>query len=306
MRSVLVLVDGSSSSLDILDDAIRVAGDGGQLFLLHARATSARRPLESYDPDSPRAHVDTEYLDAIAEGLRTRGVQVEVIQPGGSASREGRPGVPPLHEGDVIGDAVRRAGADMIACGLHGRGTMAAVARETGVWHALAGSAVPLLLRLASPFRASWPEAPDRRILVPFDGSELALRALPLARDLSREWSAPVDLVSVLPPNSSDVDMEHARTVIELAARRAGKASAHIVVGYPVEELCAFGRAARVTDVVMASHGRTGLSRVLMGSVAHDLIHRLPLPVFVVPTHVPIAKEALDAQSEGLVEANQR
>src|ERR1039457_3761758 len=113
MRRVLVLVDGSSSSLDILDDAIRVAGDGGQLFLLHARAMFAHRPLESYDPDSPRAHVHREYLDAIAEGLRARRVQVEVIQPGSST------------EGDVIGDAVRRAGADMIACGLHGHGAIA-------------------------------------------------------------------------------------------------------------------------------------------------------------------------------------
>jgi nucleotide-binding universal stress UspA family protein len=38
-----------------------------------------------------------------------------------------------------------------------------------------------------------------------------------------------------------------------------------------------------ITDVVMASHGRTGLSRVILGSVTDDLLHRLHSPIIVIP-----------------------
>jgi nucleotide-binding universal stress UspA family protein len=38
-----------------------------------------------------------------------------------------------------------------------------------------------------------------------------------------------------------------------------------------------------ITDVVMASHGRTGLARVILGSVADELIQRLHLPIIVIP-----------------------
>lgn len=45
---------------------------------------------------------------------------------------------------------------------------------------------------------------------------------------------------------------------------------------------------------------------MLLDSVANELVHRLPLPVFVASTHFLTAKEAVDARSEGPVEANQR
>jgi len=72
--------------------------------------------------------------------------------------------------------------------------------------------------------------------------------------------------------------------------------------GGVVEDLIQCAKREKVTDIVMASHGRTGLSRVILGSVADELVHRLELPVIVVPSlaarELPAqeAKPALQAQ----------
>lgn len=58
---------------------------------------------------------------------------------------------------------------------------------------------------------------------------------------------------------------------------------AHLcVTGSPVTEILAVAEDKRVDLIVMASHGRTGLSRLLMGSVAEGVMREAPCPVLVV------------------------
>jgi len=63
----------------------------------------------------------------------------------------------------------------------------------------------------------------------------------------------------------------------------------HYLQGSPVTEIVKFAQREHVELIVMASHGRTGLSRLLMGSVAEGVLRRAPCPVLVVkqPTAVP-------------------
>ena len=54
------------------------------------------------------------------------------------------------------------------------------------------------------------------------------------------------------------------------------------VTGSPVTEILAVAEDKKVDLIVMASHGRTGLSRLLMGSVAEGVMREAPCPVLVV------------------------
>ena len=60
------------------------------------------------------------------------------------------------------------------------------------------------------------------------------------------------------------------------------------VAGYCPDAIYETARKERAGLIVMSTHGRTGLSHALMGSVAEDTVRHAPLPVLVVPAFVPI------------------
>src|SRR5262245_18161021 len=132
-----------------------------------------------------------------------------------------------------------------------------------------------------------------RRIVVPLDGSELAEAALPQAIDLARITGAPVHLLRVVDftrleqygPYALALEYsgvspvladEHALaleyvSVVRLRLYRMGLyATTEVREGRVAREVAAALQPGDV--VVMASHGRGGLSRWLLGSVAEDVL----------------------------------
>jgi nucleotide-binding universal stress UspA family protein len=280
MRRILVPLDGTDLSEAILDDGVRLAGADGELILMEAVSRPKGRGAAVYnvglDTEQARA-----YLGAVAEGLRTRGVSA------GTVARS------TLHVAAAIDDVARSNQVDMIACATHSRGAIGRLLWGSVAWKVLAQSPVPVLMRHpAVPSESVGADPEQRRILVPLDGSELAEQALPLARSVAAEWHAPIELVQVVPDAPSATTTAEAEGYLErIRASFAGQVQAHVLVGRPDEELVAFARAGQVTDIVMASHGRTGLARALLGSVAAEIIHQVSLPVFVVPALAAVEGE---------------
>jgi nucleotide-binding universal stress UspA family protein len=56
----------------------------------------------------------------------------------------------------------------------------------------------------------------------------------------------------------------------------------HCVRGTPAREIIEFAKCKGVDLIVMASHGRTGLARLVMGSVAEEVTRKAPCPVLIV------------------------
>jgi nucleotide-binding universal stress UspA family protein len=270
VKRVLVLLDGSDLAIDIVDDAIRAVGTEGSLLLLHVGTLSDALTERVVHAGSVRTHVFREYLDAVAHGVHARGVAADPVELSPIALPAG------IHE------LTGRIGADLIAYSIPSRSSVGSGWHGLSVWPALARSPVPLLLRLQRQHRESWPEIHRPRILVPFDETELSSRALLFAAKLAAAWSAQIEVVSVAPPYASEAVIGAARKAIEVSSLGIGGVQAHTFTGYAVEELCIFARAAAVSDVVMGGHVHTGLSRVL-GSVSNDILHRLPIPLFLVP-----------------------
>jgi nucleotide-binding universal stress UspA family protein len=149
-----------------------------------------------------------------------------------------------------------------------------------------------------------------RRIVVPLDGSKLAETALPQAIDLARLTGAPVHLLrvvdftrlerygpyalaleySAMEPVLADEHLEAKGYLEEIQARLDGAglvADSEIRQGRVAREVVAAVKPGDI--VVMASHGRGGLSRWLLGSVAEDVLRHASVPVLLVRAELETA-----------------
>jgi nucleotide-binding universal stress UspA family protein len=151
------------------------------------------------------------------------------------------------------------------------------------------------------------------RIVVPLDGSELAERALPHAAEMARLTGSPIHLVRVIDIvhlvgyGSFDLAIEHAAYDQTLAAEdRAAReyltAIEHDLVdrglrvtweirrGPVRKEITATVRPGDL--VVMASHGRGGIPRWFLGSVAEEVVRHATGPVLLIRVAATAVPEA--------------
>lgn len=159
-----------------------------------------------------------------------------------------------------------------------------------------------------------------KRILVPVDFSDASLRAIEYAVRFARTRGARLILLHVIEPvyyGVADemygvgvgVDVGNIYAEIERAARtKLAQLAAKVRSrGTPVRWLVAFGAAyAQVVEqagklradlIIMATHGRTGLSHVLIGSVADRVVRTAPVPVLTVPPRRAAAARAAATRS---------
>lgn len=132
-----------------------------------------------------------------------------------------------------------------------------------------------------------------RRILCPVDFDANSLLALRLAAELARERQTMLHLlhVTAVVPNPEifvpvgKLEAE-ARTKLErLAAREvAGTARyrIHVTTGEPGVAALQMAKRLRADLIVMATHGRKGLRRLVLGSVTERVVRQAPCPVLTV------------------------
>jgi nucleotide-binding universal stress UspA family protein len=71
----------------------------------------------------------------------------------------------------------------------------------------------------------------------------------------------------------------------------------HYLKGMPIAEIVEFAKRENVDLIVMASHGRTGLARLLMGSIAEGILRKAPCPVLVVKQPARVGELSAQAAS---------
>jgi nucleotide-binding universal stress UspA family protein len=133
-----------------------------------------------------------------------------------------------------------------------------------------------------------------KRILVPLDGSSLAEAILPQVQGLAKALGAELFLVRaaaahVFPgvdPTEGEVDVVRKAEayVTEVAGRlRDAGIPIHTAVRYgeAAEEILRHIKDNAVDLVAMSTHGRSGLSRLVLGSVAAQVVHRATVPVLL-------------------------
>ncbi len=137
-----------------------------------------------------------------------------------------------------------------------------------------------------------------KTVLHPTDFTELSTHALHLAHSLARDYSARLVLLHVkmptevmegefgmtLPePPKSDTELLE-RLQVLLPSDSPVNAVGAIAEGQPADEIVRVAKEEMADLIVMGTHGRSGLSRVFLGSVADVVTRNAPCPVVSVRT----------------------
>ena len=292
IRRILYPTDFSVASLDALSHALLLAEKyGAELDMLHAQVLHEEDSGESF----PQSVVILERLYEIAGselqkrlGLeRAEAVSVREVNRRGYSAPE------------VILEYQRESDADLIVMSTHGR---------RGVGRFFLGSVTEAVLRHAEcpvlTLRSE--ERPEKihaidRILVPLDFSEPSRDSLLHARELAQTFGASLQLLYVVQITShpyfyvpTHVEIwekrreRAAEAIEELSGDVVGDDVAHetfVAEGRPATEIAAFAQEHRSDLIVIATHGLSGLERVLLGSTTAEVVRTVHCPVFTVQTH---------------------
>ncbi len=139
------------------------------------------------------------------------------------------------------------------------------------------------------------------RIMLPLDGSELSERALGFGARLARSINGEIELVHVIeqtPPSdlSRDVGHKAAEQYFLSALRRLPTdltITTRVTYGNPSDAILALVDAAPATLIVMSTHGRGGLGRLMHGSVADKVMRGASVPVALVRESTPPSDKPL-------------
>jgi len=142
-----------------------------------------------------------------------------------------------------------------------------------------------------------------RRIMVPLDGSELAECVLPHIEAIAQLSKASIELVHVIEPlelptrggialsiddlkqielhTKNDAE-SYLRGIVERLKLAGIKAHSKLLTGKAADSLVDYVHKSNFDLLIMATHGRSGISRWIWGSVAEKILHSSSIPVLLV------------------------
>lgn len=221
----------------------------------------------------------------------------------------------------VITEYAKKQDIDAIVMGTEGR---------RGVSRLVLGSVAAEVVRNAPcavfTVRDGATEMPSgvERVLTPVDLSEFSRPLLRAARDLAASFNASLDLLHVVEPLPFPVPLVGAVTIHDLIPDPVDQAklqldrlvetsgglpvstSTHVAEGHAATMIVEEADKNDVDLIVMSSHGRTGLERVMLGSVTARVVRRASCPVCVMRVNPESADEyeAARASDEAVDGAN--
>ncbi len=126
----------------------------------------------------------------------------------------------------------------------------------------------------------------NKRILLATDGSPHSEAAAELAGHFARQAGLPVSVVSVVTSSHNDARRKEAGRAVAAAVERLSgmglQAEGLVEEGRPDEAIVKAAESAGADLIVVGSHGRTGLTKILLGSVAERVIGHAVCPVLVI------------------------
>jgi nucleotide-binding universal stress UspA family protein len=261
----------------------------------HAAAVLARRvgvPLTLFSATPSEEDRDdlTSALGEMIAMLRTHLVVDVIIDVVGPSATHG-PDVADaiLEEADVDGA--------LVCIASHGRSGWGAAVLGSTTEQMLRKSPQPVLV--VGPKFEPGPWRDDGVIVACVDGSLFAEQAVPVAAEWSATFTSPLWLVQVDAPRVAvQADLVGRGDINEFAylrhlAERCGHANFDVLHNrHPAAELADLAGRWPINLMVMATHGRSGWSRLTLGSVAMSVVHHATFPVLLArPEHAVIVDD---------------
>ncbi len=290
VERILLSTDGSEYSEGAIRESIKLAKKcSGSLAAISVIETNAE--LETI---APRVTEQAErkarvHLDMIGEQARKSGVDCEpIIREGEDSYRY------------IVDEAAKRK-STMIIMGRRGR---------TGLQRIMIGSVTARVIGHAPCTVLVVPRAAEfacRRLLLAVDGSTYSDAAAAEAIAMTKQLGSRLTIITVVPSVSmspmdivssqmqrdliAEKEMREAERTVNKASEAAKSAGIHadslIMGGKPPEAILQAAKEQQADLIVLGSHGKTGVEKLLMGSVAERVIVLAPCPVMVVKNGRP-------------------
>ncbi len=314
--SIVVPLDGSPVAAAALPDATVLAETFGAHLILLSVLVPQWTDLGTGDvfgvtsdvrreADARAAVAATDYLENVAAPLRARGIACEVAITHGNPAAE------------IIAAAGEDAGT-LIVMSTHGYTGFKRLRLGSVAQHVLRHAAVPTLIVRAPGDGTRHKRVTVQEVTVTLDRSSLAEVALPVAAHLADAFGIPLVLLSVLPDLISptiaydtafvpstivwgETDQAEAEQYLATVAARIATPTRTVrtvwrrdATSRPDEAISDYLQERPAGIVVMASHGRGGVLRWVLGSTAEGLVTHAPAPVLIVraDTAPPVNAEA--------------
>lgn len=305
IRNVLVPVDFSAPSLRALEFALPLVKQfGAELHLVHVFA--ADHPLTGL-VGMPFALPELEISRSVHEQLKdvARKYSIDL-----------RPGILHVSKGRAFEEICRvgrDADIDLIVIATRG---------HTGVKHLALGSTAERVVRYSScPVLVTHGAKPAgavpgfRKILVPVDFSECSMHGLAYAKVFAKHFQSKITLLNsvhfqyyVASDECSRYDLprfmqqayvvarDQMRDLFEKTDWGGLEVETSLQTGHPGQQICEHARDSDMDLIVTSTHGSTGFTHLLLGSVAEYVVRHAHCPVLVVPARS--SEVAIDATKE--------
>lgn len=307
IKRLLVPLDGSPLA-EIALDAVALLAKRFEAEIILVRMTPEATFAAFTQPHPPPSTAEAyAYLEQVAHWLRGEG-------------RVTRTAVRVLSPAQGIVSLATLEQVDLIVMTTHGRKGLDAFLHPSITWQVLTQTQAPILackcMEGAEPCQIQVPRFmrdPTVPILVALDGSLQAEQALPLAQEFAHTFGNPLLLVRAAEPYYSLGMEAHPQTVDEVIqwnlkethSYLQGKRLELMGSGFRVETVSEYGLAAPLIMtwvpqyqaglVVLASHGRGWVGRVMLGSVARSVLAQVQEPVLLIrqtPVHEDTPSES--------------
>jgi nucleotide-binding universal stress UspA family protein len=142
---------------------------------------------------------------------------------------------------------------------------------------------------------------PIHKILAPLDGSDIGEVALPYAEAIATTSRATVNLIQIISPPGTveanllggpdwrkfinamrDAGESYLKSIAERLSGKDIKVTYEVLTGDPADKIVEYATAKGANLIAMSTHGRTGLSRWVLGSVADKVLHGARIPILLV------------------------
>jgi nucleotide-binding universal stress UspA family protein len=232
-----------------------------------------------------------DYINRIANSLHANNIKTEPVICYGIAA-------------DKILDFTIEKDIDLIIMTTHGRSGITRWWMGSVAEKVISEATAPVLLvrsKRLSKTRAAEKLHFSHKILAPLDGSDIGETALPYAETLAINSGASVSLLQVVsPPGTVEASLlggpdwrkfikamhnageNYLKSLAEKLNGNGIKSTYEVVTGDPADKIVEYAGDKKITLIAMSTHGRTGLARWVLGSVADKVLHDARVPILLV------------------------
>ncbi len=284
---ILLSLDGSEISEGVIPFVRQLAkGFGVKVAAFHVAGEEGVPVGKIVRTPSGKEMSTDAYLQSMLQEITRGGIGAD------SATAKGKPAA------EIVKYAESK-GCGLIAMATHGRSGLGRWVYGSTTDRVLHTTSLPMLL-VRPPQDGRIKEEAFRTLVIPLDGSELGERAIPQAETLAKSLSLSVTLVRIVPTAtiaagsmepyaadprlleySVDAAKQYIDEKVQALTKKGLRVSSKVNLGYAPSEIIDIAEGLPGSLVVMTTHGRSGMGRWVLGSVADRVLRASNRPVLL-------------------------